>query len=121
MSKKPNRLDYTALQWVINNLPPKDLEIVDDMEITLDQVDNFINQEIENGGQFSIRYDYYSDCISISLVYLEPSAENAGYAISARGEDFGHSIRILIYKFFEVAKGDLTTLAESRQKRPKYG
>lgn len=117
-----DKIDFKGLTWVINNLPEKDMKEVDKMDaVTFTEVNNFVTAEIENGGQFSAKYDDYSDCMSVSLVYLEKGNINTGYAVSARGKDYAHCISILMYKFYQVAKTKLCDLTESRQKRPKYG
>lgn len=120
-NNKPEKVNFERVQWVINNLTHKDLEAVESMQVESVHIDNFLSQEIENGGQFSFKYDHHSQCPQVSLMYLEIDNHHTGYALSARGRDFTHCMRILMYKFFEVAGGDLTKLSESKQNYPKYG
>lgn len=120
-NKAKAKIEFSQLTWVINNLPAKDLDAVDNMTIGMLEINNFMSQEIENGGQFSIRYDDYSDCISVSLTYLVKNNVNTGFAVSGRGADFEHCIKIVMYKFYEVANGKLESLSEVNHKRPKYG
>lgn len=120
-SIKPAKIPFTDITWVINNLTHKDLEQVDNMPVEQLHIDNFLEEQIENGGQFSFKYDHHSDCPQLSLMFLEKGHHHTGFAMSARGESFHHCAKILMYKLFEVARGDLTTLSESKQNYPKYG
>lgn len=117
---EPKRLDYKSIQWVIDNLPPKDMEIVDDMDVSIDHIDNFITEQIENGATFSTKWDYYSDCPNVSMVYYHDGFDNSGYGLSGRGRDFLHAMTIVMYKFHEVAKGRLFELTEVRT-NTRYG
>lgn len=120
-TNKPAKIQFTDIQWVINNLTDKDLDAVDAMNIDSLHIDNFMSEQIESGGQFSFKYDHYSECPQLSLMYLEKNNHHTGFALSARGSDFNHCIKILMYKFFEVAKGDLTNLSEVKRSTRKYG
>ena len=120
-NKKPSRIPFEKVTWVINNLTQKDLDIVDDMDVGLEHIQAFFDEQIDCGGQFSFKHDYYSDCPQLSLMFLETGNHHTGYALSARGADFTHCAKIIMYKFYEVAQGDLTALSDNRQNRPKYG
>jgi hypothetical protein len=120
-SKAPERIDWRNITYVINNLPPKDMEIVDGMEIDATQISNFMTEQVESGGQFKLSYDYdYGDCPNLSLVYYYDGYDNSGFGVSARGADFHHCMKILMYKFFQVAKEKLYAVSEVRQ-RSRFG
>lgn len=121
MAKKKEQVSFDDIVWVINNLPPKDLEVIDDMELDIEHINNFLTEIVENGFSVSFKWDDYSDCHSITLICREKGFNNTGYAFSARGEDFKHCVAIAMYKYFEVAKENLSNLTEVKQKRPKYG
>lgn len=117
----PSRVAWNEITYVIDNLTQKDMDIVDDMDISLDHINNFISEQIENGGDFKIKYDYaYGDCPSISLVYYTDGNDNTGYGVSARGRDFEHCMQIIMYKFFEVAQEKLYELSEVKRST-RYG
>lgn len=124
MSKKkvsPNKLNWNEITYVINNLPDKDMKIVDERVYTQEQISHFMTEQIESGGQFKLSWDYeYGECPNLSLVYYFEDYPNSGYGVSARGEDFDHCITILMYKFFDVAKGKLFELTEAKKTR-RYG
>lgn len=120
-SKAPNKIRWDQITYVINNLTEKDMKIVDDMELSAEQISNFMTEQVEMGGQFKLSYDYdYGDCPNLSLVYYYDDYPNSGYGVSARGEDFNHCIRILMYKFFEVAKGQLFAVSDAKRQH-RYG
>jgi len=117
-SKKPKKVSWDDIVYVVNNLPAKDLKIVDSSECTLEQIDEFMTTQIESGGDFKFQWDYeYGECPNISLVYYSDDYENSGYGVSARGEDFVDCMKILMYKFFEVSKGQLFAVSEAKQNR----
>lgn len=120
-NNSPAKVPYTDISYVINNLPPKDLKVVDDMDVTTEHINNFLEETIENGGSFKFSWDFYSDCPQLTLTFGLKGFDNSGYAVSARGKDFEHCVKILMYKYFEVAQGALHALSEVAQNRPKYG
>jgi len=109
------------MQYVINNLPKKDLDAVDKMPVELTAMFGFMEQEIENGGSFSYKYDDYSECPQLILGYYIKGHINSGFCVSARGENFEHCLRIIIYKFYEVAKGEFGNLTEAPKSKQRYG
>lgn len=119
--KAPNKLAWNEITYVINNLTQKDMDIVDDMDITVDVINNFMTEQVEGGGQFKLSYDYeYGDCPNLSLVFYYDDYPNSGYGVSARGKDFDHCMKILLYKFFEVAKGQLFAVSDAKRST-RYG
>lgn len=120
-SKAPNKIHWKQVQYVINNLPDKDMKIVDEMDVTEVEISNFMTEQVESGGQFKFSYDYdYGDCPNLSLVFYYEDYPNSGFGVSARGKDFTHCMKILMYKFYEVAKGELFGVTEVRRTR-RYG
>lgn len=120
LKKTSDRINWNEIQWVINNLPQKDLEIVEKMEITHVEINNFLSELIESGFSIKFEWDFYSDCPKLILACYEKGFDNTGYAFSARGADFQHCVSIAMYKYFEVAHGCLNELVESKTS-PKYG
>lgn len=118
---RPNKVAFTDVVWVLNNLTRKDMEVVDGLDVPVEAINNFLTELGESGGKLSFGWDYYSDCVSLSLMFMYEDFDNTGYATSARGADFEHCCKILMYKYYEVAKSKLYELSESRQKSPKYG
>jgi hypothetical protein len=120
-NNEPSKIAWQDITYVINNLPPKDLDIIDDGYTPPISVSDFLTQEIESGGTVKFQYDYaWGDCPNVSLVYYRDGFNNSGFGISARGSDFDHAMAILMYKFFEVAQGRLFEVMEARKKR-RYG
>jgi len=115
------RIPFDDMQYVINNLPKKDLDAVDKMPVELTAMFGFMEQEIENGGSFSYKYDDYSECPQLTLGYYIKGHINSGFCVSARGENFEHCLRIIIYKFYEVAKGEFGNLTEAPKSKQRYG
>jgi predicted GTPase len=119
--KTPKRVQWNEITYVIDNLTAKDLAIVDDMDVSIEHVNNFISEQIESGADFKVKYDYaYGDCPSVSMVYYTDGNDNTGFGISARGRDFTHCMQIIMYKFFEVAHGKLYELSEVKRST-RYG
>lgn len=116
-----SRIPFDEMQYVINNLPKKDMDKVDAMEIDLVALSGFMEREIENGGSFSYKYDDYSECPQLTLGYYIKGHINSGFCVSARGENFEHCLKILAYKLHEVAKGDLSALTEAPKSKQRYG
>lgn len=116
-----NRINFDDVQYVINNLPKKDMDIVDKNPVELSTMFGFMEQEIENGGSFSYKYDDYSECPQLTLGYYIKGYVNSGYCVSARGENFEHCLRIIIYKFYEIAKGEFANLSEVPKSKQRYG
>lgn len=117
----PDRIHWKDITYVVNNLPEKDMQKVDESIISLDAIDDFMVEQIENGGQFKFSYDYaYGQCPNISLVFYNAGYDNSGYGVSARGRDFKHCMQILMYKFYQVANGELFNLTEVTRNR-RYG
>lgn len=118
---KKNRIRFEDMQYVINNLPKKDMEKVDAMEVELIVLLAMMEREIENGGSFSYKYDDYSECPQMTLGYYIKGHVNSGYCVAARGENVFHCLKILAYKLHEVAKGDLSSLTETAKSKQRYG
>lgn len=119
--KEPEKIHWNDIKYVINNLPPKDLEIVNNSTVDVDTIDDFLTEQIEVGGHFKFTYDYtYGDCPNASLVFYFDGYPNSGYGLSARGTDFIHCMSILMYKFHSVAKGELFNMSEVTP-RQRYG
>lgn len=115
------KIPFADIQWLVNNLNAKDLANAESLEIGLSEIDNFMTQEIENGAQFSFKFDDYSDCPQASMFFGTEGYENSGYALSARGKSFVHCMTILMFKFHEICQGKLYELGQYSQDRPKYG
>jgi len=95
--------------------------LIDKEEITGEQISDFMTEQIEVGGQFKLSWDYdYGECPNLSLVFYYEDYPNSGYGVSARGADFNHCMKILMYKFHKVAKGKLYELTEAKNTR-RYG
>lgn len=119
--KEPRKISWNDIQYVVNNLPDKDMKIVDAMDVTPAEINDFCTTQVESGGQFKLTWDYkYGDCPNLSLVFYNDDYDNSGFGVSARGADFIHCLKILMYKFNVVAKGKLYELTEAKSTR-KYG
>lgn len=127
MPRKPrntnntNRFNWNQIQWVINNLPQKDLDVIEKEALSVSKCLDMIDEYVDSGGEIKLNFSDYADCFELKLMFYEKGFTNSGYAVSARGENFVHCMRILIYKVENVAKGDLSTLYEARETNPKYG
>lgn len=120
-NQSPKKINWNDIVYVINNLPPKDMEIIDNGYTPPISTSDFFTQEIESGATVKLQYDYnWGDCPNLSLVYYHDGFNNSGYGISARGSDYDHCVKILMYKFFEVANGRLYEVSEARRKT-RYG
>lgn len=119
--KNHTPIDFKEIIWVINNLPSKDMEIVENMEFGVVELNNFFTEMSENGFTMKFSWDDYSDCQKMIFMCLESGWENSGFAFSARGKDFEHCARICCYKFYEVAKGRLFEVSDAKNKTPRYG
>ena len=116
-----NRYSWNEIDWVINNLTNKDLEIIEKSPESVSNCLDFLDEFIDSGADIKINHNDNDDCFEMKIMFYEKGFTNSGFAISSRGQDFLHCLRICIYKINNVAKGDLSTLYEAREKRPKYG
>lgn len=119
--KKPEQVSWNEIQYVINNLPDKDMEALDGMNIDWETINNWVTEMIEIGGRLTAKWEHeYGDVFYASLTFYDKGYDNTGYAISCRAKDFFHALTILYYKFVVVAQGELFKLHEARTTR-KYG
>jgi len=112
---------FKDIVWLVNNLSREQLAEVDKTEVSLSDVNVFMSEEIENGAKISFKFDDYSSCAQVSMIYIDAGYENSGFALSARGADFHHCMCILMYKFHVVCEGALSEAGQYAVDRPKYG
>lgn len=117
---KHERIEWNRLVWVINNLPPADLELIAKKPAKELDLIAWLDEQIQSGGDVKFSWDDFGNCPSIKLMYSYEGFDNSGYAVSGRGEDFWHCLRIVHYKCTQVAQKGLSNLTEARDK-PRFG
>lgn len=83
---------------------------------TYDALLNLINEEVENGYKFTIKWDERGSCVS---VFMQPTAEdqeNSGFILTGRGGTAASALRECIYCHRTVLQGDWQS-ARSRNGR----
>lgn len=114
--KNPNgtgsKIDFNSIVWVLNNLTTDELTAHDAKPYNAQQILDLSNEMIEDGFQFSWKFDDYSSSRQCSAMCLFEGHENTGLAISARGEDIEDCMSIILYKYYNIAKRDLRGFTE---------
>lgn len=111
-SEANGKVDFDKVVWVIDNLDTKELAVHDKKPYAGDAMLDAIMGMIDKGFKISLRFDDYSKSYMASAVCLDTRYENAGLAISARGNDIGDCTSIMLWKFFQVAQQDLRGFAD---------
>lgn len=112
------KIDYKDYQWVVDNLSEAQLAAHDKNPRTPEKFFEIIDTIIDDGGQISFKKDTYNDCLMVSLIFGITGYKNSGYCTSARGSDSRDCLSILLYKYQDVAQGDLPSIAtETRSVR----
>ena len=115
-NSKPKRTPFDDVVWCMDNLSTAQLKQHDDKPYTPEEVIEGFNRLVEMGFKISIKTDDYTGNKMISAVCDEVGKDNAGLALSARSEDVEDMSSILLWKFFNVAEGDLRPFADKKQK-----
>lgn len=108
------KVAFQNVQWVFNNLSQSQVEEYDNSPLPYPDVMEGLHQLVEMGFKISVKWDSYSDCPMATAVCNESGKVNNGLATSARGEDFGDCLALLVHKILIVAQGDLTTFADEK-------
>lgn len=111
ISKSPegdgNKVQFDSIIWVLNNLTNDELAAHDAHPYDPSQILDLSNEMIEDGFQFSWKFDSYSQSRQCSAMCLFHGHDNTGLALSARGEDVQDCMSIILYKYYNIAKRDL--------------
>lgn len=107
--QKYQRLDFKEITFVIDNLTKEQMTDYDQNLPAPDQLLNDLNSFAEEGAKVSIKFDSYNGGGYLATATFDLKGfHNAGYAISARGNDVLDAIGILAYKYFKIAERDLS-------------
>jgi hypothetical protein len=107
---------FDKIQWVFNNLSTGELEMFDNNPLTLAQTLDGVHRLIEMGFKLSMKWDAFSETIQVTAVCNESVQENSGLATSARGNDAGDALALLVYKILIIAEGDLRPYIETSKR-----
>jgi len=102
-----DKVAFDSIVWVLNNLSSDELSAHDTQPYTPETILDKANEMIEDGFQFSWKYDSYSKSRQVSAMCLFTGHDNSGLAISARGEDVQDCMSIVLYKYYNIADRDL--------------
>lgn len=101
------KVAFDSIVWVLNNLSTDELSAHDAKPYTPETILDKANEMVEDGFQFSWKYDGYSKSRQVSAMCLFQGHDNSGLAISARGEDVQDCMSIVLYKYYNIADRDL--------------
>lgn len=107
-----DKVPFDSIIWVLNNLSEKELAAHDANPYSPQDILDKSNEMIEDGFQFSWKYDGYSKSRQVSAMCLFEGCTNTGLAISARGEDISDCMSICLYKYYNVADRDLRAFTD---------
>lgn len=116
-SKKPKRtkIPFGDVKWVLNNLTDTELEeydaAIDSAELTVHDLNGWVHKMIEEGWSMSSKWDDYSECVQVSFVAGYKDMENAGFAFSARSDDWVDAVGLCYWKFVRVGGGVLSAFS----------
>lgn len=111
-SNTSDKIPYTQIKFVFNNLEQTELDLFDDSEhskLSSDDIDSGVTRLIESGFRLSVRWDDYSECIQITATCDIKGKPSSGYATSARSDSYIDAIMILLYKIQVIADNDLSS------------
>jgi hypothetical protein len=113
----PKEIPFGNVQFVINNLSQAELDAMDADE-RFQSGETIVLRAaelIEAGWKISSKWDYRSEAIQVTMLMLLMDHPNAGFAVSARSDDFLDALRIVVYKHDVVADGTLSAFAVSSE------
>jgi len=106
------KIAFDSIIWVLNNLTENELASHDAKPRTAQEILDASNEMIEDGFQFSWKFDTYSGARQVSAMCLFQDHMNTGLAISARGDAVQDCMSILLYKYYNIAKRDLRAFTD---------
>lgn len=105
---------FGQITWVLNNLTTKELEQYDENPPEASELVSFMQRSLETGWKVSIKWDSKSECIQVSFVQGRFEYPNAGFAFSARSDDWLDALGLCWFKYTVVANGVLGEFGVSR-------
>ncbi len=115
-TKKIEKVPFSDIVWVIDNLSNDELAMHDKEPMKAEDGVLKLSELVELGFKVSVKWDDYNDCMMISAVCDDKRYDNAGLAVSARGDDLIDCVSILVFKVFVVADSDLRGFADKKPK-----
>jgi len=107
-AKKPTVTgkSYTQSRWVSCELADSDKKHLKSVKVSHEQIFSSLAQLIDDGYRLSLGYEERNDCVGVYLnAPKNPSVEYT-MCLSARGPDIEKALTVLMYKHFEMLKGD---------------
>jgi hypothetical protein len=99
---------FGNIQWVLNNLSKSELEDYDKRDIKAADLVSWVQRMIETGWRQSIKWDDKSSAVQVTFIQARYEYPNAGFAFSARSDDWLDAVGICWYKYDVIAKGMLS-------------
>ena len=122
VSLRGERIDFKNIVWVIDNLTKDHMKAHDESPHPAEDLLDGLHNLAESGAKIGFKFDSYSGAGYLMTATFDVSGfHNSGYAISARGTDFSDCASILLYKFYNVANGDLSLWDYGKEEGFKRG
>lgn len=114
-NKQPEKLPFGKVTWVLNNLSAEELADMDTRDWDGDYIMSAVQRMVEQLWSLSAKWDFYSETVQITAMMNYKNQPNAGMAFSGRSDDLLDAYRIIVYKFYVVADGNLSEFAVSEK------
>ncbi len=101
------KVEFDKIVWVIDNLTKEQLEVHDKKPYEAEAILENILSMVDAGFRVTCKYDTFSKSYMASATCSELGYDNSGLAIAARGADIQDCLSITIFKFVQIADGDL--------------
>ena len=86
----------------------------DTWEVDDDLVSNAVLDVVEVVGKLSFSYDRKQGCFVAALTVTNTERPDAGYCVTARSVDLWRAMRRVVFIYWQVCAGDLTSQALSQ-------
>ena len=98
---------FGNVQWVLNNMSKSELEDYDGRDIKAADMVSWVQRMVEAGWRQSTKWDEKSSAVQVTFIQTRYEYPNAGYAFSARSDDWFDCIGLCWYKYNVIAAGVL--------------
>lgn len=109
---KVEKIEFGNVVWCIDNLSTKQLELHDKKPYSGEDLLEKVHELVEADFKVGVKQDTYSGGYLATAICDVVGSRNEALALSARGEDISDCLSIVVFKYFDVAKGDLRPFAE---------
>lgn len=108
MPSKPSKNvgGYQPTVWVSCDLDESEKKHLKANKMPGEQLVNALSQLVDDGYKVSVSKDEKNDCVGAFLTAPKVLYDNQNVVLSSRGPDVDGALRVLMYKHFEILKGD---------------